>query len=725
MGIRVPMYTPEVQAQAAPIVRMGNLPDNGMGAVAQGIGNVGNALSNIDKMQQDFNKQADSLAVEDKVNQLVAAKIDLTVGSDTVQGYRARMGKNVLPENNGGVSLTGDYMGKFSKVQEDLSTQLTNDKQKELFRQRAAVISNDLLHGVEAHQMQQAQEHTQQIIHTALKSSGADASINWNSPETINSYLARVDGVIASAGVAGMAGLTADQLRHDAISDIHHGVMIGALAAGQTDYAANYLKQNAKALNTNQLLDVQSKLNQGAMDNAVVSGTDTLLREFTPRVLPDNTAHLVSAAGPLMPSLIHAESSGKQSAVSPKGAVGVAQVMPNTGIETAAKHGITWDEKRFKTDPTYNARLGELYLGDQLEHFGGDVAKAVAAYNAGPDAVEKRVAQYGNDWLAHMPNETKLYVPKVLGSYQQGTTAPPMPSLMDMKARARQLAGNNGQLALRLDTEAERLYTNLEKARKDDGEQAYSDAMKILDARSGDMGAVPAELKRRIPGEKLSALNSFASTLASGEAIKTPMPLYARLSDDRILGGMTDKEFNNLSSVLAPADFKHFVSERKRVQTGSGGNDVTDVNGQEVKGILFSRLSSVGIDPTPKGDDVAAQGRVGVITQQATNAVRDFQTTVNRKATQKETQDIIDRELAKPQAVKSWLSFLGAADKKIPALTATVSQLDSKVVDAIKADFAKNNITDPTDSQILGVYFETKRQADARAELQRRLKGGR
>lgn len=104
------------------------------------------------------------------------------------------------------------------------------------------------------------------------------------------------------------------------------------------------------------------------------------------------------------------ESGGRQSAVSPKGAIGVAQVMPTTGPEAAKLAGLPWDEAKFRTDANYNRALGQAYLKKQLQDFGGDTQKALAAYNAGPGAVRNAVKLYGENWLAHMPNETKAYV---------------------------------------------------------------------------------------------------------------------------------------------------------------------------------------------------------------------------------------------------------------------------------------------------------------------------
>lgn len=85
----------------------------------------------------------------------------------------------------------------------------------------------------------------------------------------------------------------------------------------------------------------------------------------------------------LSPSLIEAvvwqESRWHAAAVSPAGAKGLAQLMPGTarhlGVDAA--------------DPAANLEGGARYLRQMLDRFGGDVEKALAAYNAGPGRVEK------------------------------------------------------------------------------------------------------------------------------------------------------------------------------------------------------------------------------------------------------------------------------------------------------------------------------------------------
>ena len=103
----------------------------------------------------------------------------------------------------------------------------------------------------------------------------------------------------------------------------------------------------------------------------------------------------------LVSAVAEVESGGNQNAVSSAGAIGVMQLMP----DTAAELGVN------PYDMKSNVEGGAKYLREMLDTFDGDVKKAVAAYNAGPNAVKA----YGG-----VPPyaQTQNYVTNVLDIYR-------------------------------------------------------------------------------------------------------------------------------------------------------------------------------------------------------------------------------------------------------------------------------------------------------------------
>jgi soluble lytic murein transglycosylase-like protein len=144
-------------------------------------------------------------------------------------------------------------------------------------------------------------------------------------------------------------------------------------------------------------------------DHATPQTTSPGTVSVDPRKLP--FAALVTAAAieqkidpALLHAIIHVESRHNPSAISPKGAIGLMQVLP----ETARRMGI----KSIRT-PQGNISAGARYFRFLLDIFGKDTQLALAAYNAGENAV----IQHGNQ-IPPYP-ETLAYVPAVIAAYNE------------------------------------------------------------------------------------------------------------------------------------------------------------------------------------------------------------------------------------------------------------------------------------------------------------------
>src|ERR1700678_320009 len=100
---------------------------------------------------------------------------------------------------------------------------------------------------------------------------------------------------------------------------------------------------------------------------------------LTPVELADQAADKYGLPRWLVRSVLRAESGFQPQVVSPKGAIGLMQLMPGTAQTLGA------DPK----DPAQNADAGARYLRDLMQMYDGDIWHALAAYNAGPGAVAK------------------------------------------------------------------------------------------------------------------------------------------------------------------------------------------------------------------------------------------------------------------------------------------------------------------------------------------------
>ena len=143
-------------------------------------------------------------------------------------------------------------------------------------------------------------------------------------------------------------------------------------------------------------------------------------------------AQILSAArdAAIDPALVHAvifvESRYNAAARSPKGAIGLMQVLP----ETAARYGVP--NPAFS--PEANLQAGTRYLSDLMQLFDNRLDLVLAAYNAGENAV----LRYGERIPPY--RETQLYVPAVLAKYREWQQLP-QPVVVNIPDRIEYLAG--------------------------------------------------------------------------------------------------------------------------------------------------------------------------------------------------------------------------------------------------------------------------------------------
>ena len=127
-------------------------------------------------------------------------------------------------------------------------------------------------------------------------------------------------------------------------------------------------------------------------------------------------------------SIVRQESAFNPRVISSARALGLMQVTPGAGRNTARKFKVSFDEHRLLNDTAYNSQLGTAELGDDISGFRGSYILAFVAYNAGPGRARQWIEQYGDprnpkvdpiDWIERIPiSETRNYVERVLENMQ-------------------------------------------------------------------------------------------------------------------------------------------------------------------------------------------------------------------------------------------------------------------------------------------------------------------
>jgi soluble lytic murein transglycosylase len=127
-------------------------------------------------------------------------------------------------------------------------------------------------------------------------------------------------------------------------------------------------------------------------------------------------------------SIVRTESAFDQRDTSPANAVGLMQVTPEAGRDTAKRFGVGYDWERLVSDPVYNTQMGAAEISALFREYTGSYIMTFAGYNAGRGRVREWVAKHGDprdpkidavDWVERIPlAETRNYVQRVMENLQ-------------------------------------------------------------------------------------------------------------------------------------------------------------------------------------------------------------------------------------------------------------------------------------------------------------------
>lgn len=208
----------------------------------------------------------------------------------------------------------------------------------------------------------------------------------------------------------------------------HAGVLL--LEAGQPNLGERFLTHLTESLSR----DEAGRLGDFALEignvhlalriaKRAAQGGHEIMRAYYP--VSDLAEADLPIPAALTLSIARRESEFDPGVVSGAGAMGLMQVMPGTGRDTAAALGIAYDGPRVLSDPAYNALLGATYIAGLLERFDGNLTLVSAGYNAGPGRAAQWIERFGDPrdaedivyWIEAIPfSETRNYIMRVTES---------------------------------------------------------------------------------------------------------------------------------------------------------------------------------------------------------------------------------------------------------------------------------------------------------------------
>lgn len=404
MAITIPSIDqPGVSSRplSAPQINPVAVDDSAFKLQQQVLGQAGKLVSNQIEQEQE---RADTAALMGAEAQLSQRKLDMMFSPEG--GVYTRKGKSAL-------NITNETLPAFDQSATEIGKSLTNDRQ----RARWAQITGQQRQGLNQELNRYEFGERQSFYDSTEKANVAtslDAAIRYaNDPQQVAYYQNKANAVIGSRGMR--LGLPPEAIELER-AEFNSGLAVGVITHLSSKDPLAAQQYYAKAAGSMLPAD-QEKI--GKM-------LGTSVRQQMATGIADTIWNAGSVGDQALPALIMKhESGGQVDAVSPKGALGAMQLMPETAKEVAADLGIPFDLERLTTDANYNAALGTAYINKMLGRYGGNQALAVAAYNAGPGSVDDWIKEHGDprtgdiseaDWIAKIPfRETREYTGKIMG----------------------------------------------------------------------------------------------------------------------------------------------------------------------------------------------------------------------------------------------------------------------------------------------------------------------
>lgn len=652
-------------------------------------------------IQVDATTQANQLRVDDSLNKLKEAALDAQYNPKT--GFSNVRGVEAL-ERPSGKSLTADYTEILNQQSNSIENGLANDAQKRAFRLHANDMLTAFSGAAEQHEGQEFQGYALSVRDGTIKNRMTEIGLNYNNPEIIDGAVRSIAAATYDqARLTGKSAEWAESQTRDMVSKAHKVAIDTALQKNDSTYADLYMKKYAKQMQPDDILAVNGVLTKELNGQIGVHTATQVIQESGPKIQTSDSDRAFNIA-------LNTESGGKQFAAdgvtpvtSPKGAIGIAQIMPATGPEAAKLAGVEWDETKFKTDEGYNRTLGKAYFNKQLTDFNGNLSQAYAAYNAGPgrtkEAIDEAKAKgEPQNWVNYLPEETQKYVAKNTNAFGIGAGQFQKPTLFELQTKVRERIGANQpeRLKIALD-ETERQYNAINGAIKQKNEEAVATAMRGVMENGGRYTDLPANLRGALAPEDVTKVMDFGKRVALGDD-STNLYVYQQLSaDPSHLKNLTDDQFFAMRSELSDADFKHFAGERGKIISGTAPGGPGDMNNEAITRTLNGRLNSMGVDPTPKDGSTDAE-RVGALRRYVNQSIAVEQQNTGKKMNDVDVESYIDKMFAQQTHLMNSTLFGGARLSKI-------GDIPSATKDALKDSFKRNGITNPTDADLLNAYW--------------------
>lgn len=722
--MRVPTYdnmqvmptvqpSPGVAAPAMPDVAGRQMQEQGQA--------MQNAAVGMGRIAVDIQQEANQLRVIKASNEAKEQMFNLLYDKDS--GAFNQKGWNALNRPDG-KDLATEYTDKFGEITRKLSQELGNDAQRLQFQQHADSMRLQMFGETQRHLTGEFKTFKVSELDGSVATAKREISLVGASgniaqlPDGSNSLdnaIARITGAVKEkARMLGLSQEQADVVARKEISDAHTLAIGGAMESGKTGYAVSYFDKYRNQMDADDILRVQGKIDLAAnavmARDAVAKADQRFAAAFDPG--PQTRLHgvvqMLESAG---------QRYGKDGKMleSPKGAKGEMQVMDATSRDPGYGVKPAQDDS-----PEERARVGRDYIDAMIKRY-GNIPQALAAYNAGPGAVDaaisKAKADGAGDWLAMMPKETQQYVTRGVKLYGAGEGAPAKPTEKDyVDAAVLALGAGARPEAVKLATdEAKRRFDLNEKAVKQRAEENYTELQRLLMANGGNYAGLPSDGIMRATPEERKKLEKFASEVRQGPPTETDWGVYYMLAQKspEELGPLNLLDYR---SKLADAQFKELSNRQAMIGKKDDAQMAKDKNMIEAMKQIEGTLANAGIFMNATGKQ---PGRLQVkedFLGQVRSIIADEQTVTGKPVTVERAKQIAAQMLTKVAADPD-ASFFSGNDRAWKVMSRAFDDIPEKQRESIIAEL-KAAGKEPTRTMVIEAW-KKRILARANTEIQK------
>lgn len=602
--------------------------------------------------------------VNDAMNQARQTALNLTF--DPQNGYQAKRGAAALQPDANGNALPQAYGSQLSDNIDQIASTLTPAQQR-VFRMQAQDLQTNFVGGVQQHMLQQGQQYALSVQDSTQQLASQQAGLMWNQPDKINGDGGLVQQAQAAAyATAKLTGMDGQAAIAQAASGIHRAVIQSALENGNPLYAQQYADKYKSQMTTDDILRVQGAVTQQANAQIATLAVTHAVANMQPAAAPTDMDRLTG--------LVANQESGNRetnpdgtTVTSSAGAKGVMQVMDSTAQNPGFGIAPARTLPDGSIDPVDRARVGKQYLGALVQKY-GNVAQALAAYNAGPAAVDQAIkdtTSVGEPsiWLQALPKETQNYVTTILPKWQAGGGAPQLPTKEQFVQTAIDALGPNAtlpQMSL-VRQQADARYQTILDSRNEAGDAALRVVQQGLVANGGDVAAYqqsnPTEwraLVQAAPGKTDDAMR-FGREIANGDRPDNVAAYSQAVLHPEEMAAMPDGQFSQfITTNFSKSTGERLARMRASYANGSVDDGPQSINNTAFNNTLKERLSNIGLDASPKATDVSGNQRVGAVQKFLRDGLYQAQQQAGKKFTPAEVTDYIDNAFRQNTVLPHW-----------------------------------------------------------------------